>query len=518
MTYPAELASKGRPYARQWLSTTVSLGLYALAWFLLTAIYYKATQSIQINSDNASNVLEAGSILRGNVFLRGWFLPPDTFYSLDTQIDVLLLSLGFQPIVISHLTPAMIYAFLVLTVTSITQYYGQDRVSSLVSSALFVACPIGFFQSLVLVSPIHILTIIIAIILFWFLNRDAELQYSAAFGLTYIATLGDPYFTYLSTLPIVLVSLWRISNRNSFSRDLRVLLSVLLGMVAAGLSVQLIGRFGGYRIASTTVQFVRFSHLAHNFYLYALGLLDVFQSHFFGQKPFAPETLLKVGHASVVVIAAYWGIRHFHVRAGKSADFMTICLTSAALISVAFIFSNMPVNRATGRYLSVMPVLLSLFFGIYYYRAVTPFLRYFAVAISIFGTYSFSQSILTKHQVRYENQKAVLQFLTAHHLKYGFGGYWNSALFTLLSNQRVMVRQVSAPPHGRVEPFLWLANSRWYKKVPEAVFFIIGPTGNFGLSMKTVTMTCGRPTSADRVGEYRIMVFKNDNTMGSQLC
>lgn len=182
-----------------------------ILWISLTALYYYNGQTIGINSDGVANILEAHQIINGNIILHRWFLPLDTFYTLDTQIDVLLLWFGIYGITVYHLTPAIIYSSLLILLYHVIKYASKSSYAALVSTAIFVAFPISFYKSLVLFSPIHMLTILFVIATFY-LYQGINIKYNYIYGsiLLYISVTGDPYAIFIGTLPILFFALANI--------------------------------------------------------------------------------------------------------------------------------------------------------------------------------------------------------------------------------------------------------------------------------------------------------------------
>ena len=68
-----------------------------------------ASQLVRNNSDNASIILEGRAMLHGNLILRGWYLPSDSFMTSEMPLDALG-SLFFTGVQLLKITPALLYA------------------------------------------------------------------------------------------------------------------------------------------------------------------------------------------------------------------------------------------------------------------------------------------------------------------------------------------------------------------------------------------------------------------------
>src|SRR5215471_21384666 len=88
-----------------------------LGWLVgfaaLFAGYLFASQFVPNNSDNASMILEGQAMLHGNLFLHGWYVPPDSFITTEMALDALG-SLFFSGEHLLKITPAFLYATTVL--------------------------------------------------------------------------------------------------------------------------------------------------------------------------------------------------------------------------------------------------------------------------------------------------------------------------------------------------------------------------------------------------------------------
>ena len=168
--------------------------IYFSALSILTILYFHIGQTVGINSDGVANILEAKSIINGNIILHGWTLPSDTFYTLDTQLDVFLMLLGIPATTIYHLTPALIYSSLLLLVFYIVKDISKSIPISIISSAIFLVFPVSTYKDLVLFSPIHVMTILFILLAFYMYHLGVDrLKYVYSFLLLYLAAVGDPY-------------------------------------------------------------------------------------------------------------------------------------------------------------------------------------------------------------------------------------------------------------------------------------------------------------------------------------
>lgn len=60
-----------------------------------------------------------------------------------------------------------------------------------------------------------------------------------------------------------------------------------------------------------------------------------------------------------------------------------------------------------------------------------------------------------------ENRIDLISFLKENNLGYGYSGYWNSGAYSVLSDEKVRIRQINIE-NGVPMPMKWLGSNRWY--------------------------------------------------------
>lgn len=284
----------------------------------------------------------------------------------------------------------------------------------------------------------------------------------------------------------------------------------MLATFFARLTVYIIGKIGGYHIINNQIRFVKLDDLSHNFYLYVLSFLEIFQSNFFGRAVLSRTTLFDVFHALFIgafifLIVIYLKNRN-DLKEGRSL--IDLCTISIVLSSLAFIFSTEPVDVETARYLLDIPALTSILFGVLIARQRARYLLNLSAFAALIFSMNFIEITINGKPASSENRYAVVKYLKAKNLDYGFAGYWNAAPFTLLSNNVIKVRQVRINKNGIMVPFFWLSDSDWYKQIKHPQFAIIGKSGNFGLTDSVLIKNFGYPESIKNIGEYKVYVWK----------
>src|ERR1035438_1782931 len=80
---PAEPLSRPQPAAGRRRSRWVTVAAVAAAGLVLFVCYWRLSRTALINSDGASNALQAWDMLHGNLLLHGWNLSDVSFYTTE---------------------------------------------------------------------------------------------------------------------------------------------------------------------------------------------------------------------------------------------------------------------------------------------------------------------------------------------------------------------------------------------------------------------------------------------------
>jgi hypothetical protein len=113
----------------------------------------------------------------------------------------------------------------------------------------------------------------------------------------------------------------------------------------------------------------------------------------------------------------------------------------------------------------------------------------------------------------YSYRPALVRFIdaiaSAKGLRYGYAGYWQARLITLLSRSGVRSYAV----HGSMSPFLWVSNEEWYRQSyedrsrPPKTDFVVLDDPLFKLSREAAVQKFGEPVSELRVQGTRVLVY-----------
>jgi hypothetical protein len=103
------------------------------------------------------------------------------------------------------------------------------------------------------------------------------------------------------------------------------------------------------------------------------------------------------------------------------------------------------------------------------------------------------------------------QFLAAHHLTKGIGGYWLSSVVTVGSDGAVTIRAVTP---ANLEPNMWESKSSWYDPASQRATFLVTDSGtgffNYWQPKAAALAALGQPARIYRVGPYTIYVWNRN--------
>jgi hypothetical protein len=309
-----------------------------LAVALLMFCYLRVAGATQVNSDGAGLVLEASSVLHGNVLLHGWWATDVSFYTTELPEYVAVTGVaGIRPEVV-HICSALTYTLLVLLAAFVAR--GRARgtegvVRALLAAGIMLAPqPTGPTQVL-LGSPDHVGTAVPVLLLLLLLDWAAPRWYVpvGAGLLLAAATVGDPLIEVVGVAPLFLGCLIR-AGRILWQRradppppggraaarlvawawpaawyEVSLAIAAAVSVPVARLAYRLIEHLGGYRTAKAFYGLQSLHEIVHGLPLAVRGVLALFGADYLGvtgagNVAFALVHLIGVAVALAAVVLA----------------------------------------------------------------------------------------------------------------------------------------------------------------------------------------------------------------------
>ena len=483
--------------------------------------------------------------------------------------------LGFRPLIM-HAVPVFLYAVFILTA-----YFYIPREKDEVNGNAGLIFKTGLFLFIIfLVFPsrglafwalqegTHLSAVIVSLLVFLLINKflktASRLSYlflAAAFIVLTAGFANDNVNVVICGVPLVVLSIVFIvkeiskieKSRNYNYHNIRRYMFIILSVMAAYLLKELIffaiKSAGGFTTVPSglAIAFIRLKFFPKNFYFYVNGMLNLLGIKVFGRYLFSLKTIIEIFKITGLIILIY-GIKSAVKKAKKLNEeyFLDLLLLGGMLfMSLGFLMSQIPVNKASSRYL--MPVAVFGFILIIrnFGYVINGFMKnktldiikkdgvkvknfkpvFLEISVAfVFMIYAGSFTLNSLAVIPKSPVKPLGKWLIRHNLTYGYGTYWDSSIITLKTKGKVKVRQLISGGNGIV-PYRWLCNKKWYK---EKGFFVIYTEHFIWFDRQAIIKVFGKPSkvyiedfqgtlgkpygrSSGRgtLAPYVIMVYKN---------
>jgi hypothetical protein len=461
-----------------------ALSVWALGGVALFACYLHLSRTAAVDSDGASNVLQAWDMLHGNPLLRGWVLSDVSFYTTELpQYALIELIRGLSPDVV-HVGAAITYTLLVLLAARLAKggATGREAVArAAITIGIMLAPQLGDGVYVLLLGPDHVGTAVPVLLVWLLLDRAPRRWYvPVATGvlLTW-ATIADSITLIIAVAPLTTVCVIRIylarvrDGRPLRSCWLEISLgaAALLAAGAARAALALIAARGGFAVQPIGHSFTAYDQMPRHVLVTIQGLLLLFGANFFSHN-LGLVSLLAVAHLiglGLAAAATWLAIR----RLFAEAELITQVLAMAIMITLAGYLTGTRVAgpHSAREFTAVLPFSAALagrlLAGPLARARLLPVLALAGICVAL----SLGREVVMP-PVAAQNQQ-LAGWLAAHRLDYGLSGYWQSASTTVDSGGRVQV----VPIHAKVlGPGDWERNSSWYDpRAHDATFVVLQP-------------------------------------------
>jgi hypothetical protein len=478
-------AAAGRPVRA--LTVAAALG-WAVAGVALFACYLHMSRSVPVNSDGASNALQAWAMLHGNPLLRGWELSDVSFYTTELPEYMLIeLVRGLRPDVV-HVAAAMTYTLVVLLAARLAKgrATGSRGVLRAGLAAGIMLAPQASEVQVLMLSPDHVGSTI-PVLLIWLLIDGAGRRWWVPVATALLlawALVADQILLLTGVAPIVLVALVRAYERAVRQRAPARSAAFELGLAAAGLAgaaageqiLVLIRASGGFFVWPVSDRLVPLAGLGHNLLQTYQGILLLFGAGFMGQQAgvaaaAAMAHLVGVGLAGWAACAA--------VRRFARCELVVQLMVVAVLVSLAAyaLGPNAGQPLSSREFAAVLPFGAALagrtLAGRLSRARLVPAL---GLALAVYAAAAVSVAALPA--VPAQNQ-ALASWLAAHRLTYGLSGYWIANSVTLDSGGAVQLCPLKGNDHT-VRPEWWEIQQSWYDPALHVANFVVLPSNGIG--------------------------------------
>jgi len=477
------------------------LGAIALTviFVVLTAVYIQLSFSRPKSSDDASFVQEAQDILGGNILLRGWSIALDSYYAVVLPLYAIGGLLVPRLSLLLYLVNPIIYALTVIACLAIGWVYTEPRNRLIGMCLLFavVALPSTLITDFNVNYIAHVSTVLCVLLTFHLIVADYSLVL-AALPLV-LAAIGDPLALYIGNLPLAVVGLWL--GLKDPRHYLRLAVFSVSCVIVSKIALATMMLAGGFKQLPIIAHFVSADQLSQNIYLLWVSILDLFGADFFGRNVFNAGTAAILVHAAVMILVL-WLVCEASVRALRREENLMTTLLCASLVltAIEFVFSDR--QAGGGRYLTTVPIFGALIAAMSWQRVVVR--KYALYLLPVVACAYFGAIAAQMFEPIAKPPMTVVKFLEDNGLTEGYGSYWSASILSVLSEGKLVVRQVGGAREGIV-PLRWSSSEQWYAM--KDARFLIYKDKAFGAGPFKAVTTWGPPLQLKQIDGYTVMIW-----------
>jgi hypothetical protein len=511
----------GAPRPRRWLLAA----LWVLCVLAAFVTYLLLARTRAVNSDGASQALQAWDMLHGNLLLHGWMLGDVSYYTTELPQYMLVESLRGLNQDVVHVAAAMTYTLATLLAGLLAKGNATGRQALarvLIAVGIMLAPQLASGVNILISSPDHIGTSMTVLVVWLILDRARPRWYIPVIAGTLLAwvEVADRLVLYIGALPLALVCAIRVGQAVAVERkplaaqwyDMALGAAALVAAAAGVLAVHVIHAHGGFYMPAPSAQLARSgTTVARNLGITAQGLLLLGGADFLGLRLTA-STIFTWLHVVGVFLAA-WGTWLAARRFLRDRDLVAqLLITGLAINLAAYVLSTKAnVVSQTREIVAVLPFSAALagrlLGGRLQASKLVPILL-----VVLLGYLAGLAREISQPPVPAQNQQ-LTSWLLARHLRTGLSGYWESNVVTLTSGNQVQIRLV-AQSGGRLIPVAFESKTDWYDpKRSTANFVVLSPGGGGypGFAGKRAALaTFGEPARTYHVGAYTVLVWNRN--------
>src|SRR5581483_479905 len=509
----------GHVSARQ--RTWAVAALWVLGVTAAFTAYLRLARTRAVNSDGASNALQAWDMLHGNLLLHGWSLSDVSFYTTELpQYMLVELLRGLNQDVV-HVAAAMTYTLATLLAALLAKGTATGRqalVRVLIAAGIMLAPQLVSGVNILLSSPDHIGTSVPVMVVWLILDHARPRWYIPviAGALLGWAEVADTLVLYIGALPLAGVCAIRVGQTVAVEReplasrryDLALAAAALAGTAAALLALHLLRADGGFYMPMPTAHLAGGAALVRNLGIAAQGVLLLGGADFLGLRVTASAVFTGLHMAGVFL--AVWGTGLAAWRFLRDRDLVAQLLIAGVAVNVAVyvLSTRASVVTQTREIAPVLPFTAALAGRLLAGRLLAA--RLAPLLLLVLLGYLAGLALELSHPPADAQNQRLTSWLAARHLRTGLSGYWESNVVTLTSGDRVRIREVTLSG-ARLTPSTRESKAQWYdpgKSTADFVVLFPGTPGYPGFTQRQAALaTFGQPERTYRVGPYTILVW-----------
>jgi hypothetical protein len=492
----------------------------------LSYLYLRQSRIAPFSSDGASFVLQAQSILHGNLLLHGWWGADVSFYTTELPEYVLVTAIhGVGPDVV-HIAGALTYALIVLLAALVARGTDTGRagiVRALIAGGILLAPSILGGTAVLLQEPDHAGTAVPVLLLLLVLDRWAERWQTAVAVCVLLAWIqvADSLSLVAATAPVAIVAVirlgllaWRRRPRAELGYDALLVAAAVVSVGLAEVAEKALRHLGGFVPKSLPITLNTPSQIVHSVRVMGatitllfgatvpatkrLGLRPIAYFHWIG--------LVLVLVAFVVALVTFFTRRQDRVT-------QTVVVGVLATLAAGLLTTEVP-DLAHAHDVAILAP-----FGAVLAGRVLPGLlpaawrqrgwRPGRVLLPVLGLWLACSLAALCYAATWAPKtvptQSLASWLVSHGYQEGLSTYWQANSTTVASGGKVTVADVSASGLS-VRPYE--TDSDWYNPATHRANFVVSTPLNQGLSVSAARKDFGKPAHEYHVGDYVVLVYK----------
>jgi hypothetical protein len=515
---PGEPVSGLRPAASRPASRWVTVAAWVAAGLVLFVCYWRLSRTVVVNSDGASNALQAWDMLHGNLLLHGWKLSDVSFYTTELPEYMLVeLVVGLSANVV-HVAGALTYTLVVVLAALLAKGRATGRaglIRAAVAAGIMLAPQLGNGVYTLILSPDHVGTVVPVLVAWLILDRARPRWYVPVIvgALLAWALVADALVLYIAVVPLALVCAIRVyqeavQQRRPWAAQWYQISLGAAALVSAGVAAgmaRLLRAAGGYQVRAVDASFATPARLTGHMWLGAESVLEIFGADFFGRPFQSAATVEAVFHLAGVALAA-WAVWIGARRFWRDRDLVPALLVVAILINLAgFLLSTRVGDLGSAREIAaILPFGAVLAARLLSARLAAARLVPLLLVVLLGYVAILGREVAVPAAPAPAQQLA--SWLAARHFHDGLAAYWTASVTTLSSHGRVQVSPVCRRA-GRFTRGQWEAKDSWYDPARHtANFLVIGGTASCSSAAQAASVF-GPPVHTYHVAGYAILVW-----------
>jgi len=364
-------------------------------------------------------------------------------------------------------------------------------------------------------------------------NRYYGLALGLALGLAFWANPQRALLTYIIPLSIALLShqLYCSTKKTQVKNKITsaffiIIFSSLLGIVFHTITISNVNNVAG----AAHLRWLSYEDMLKNFSLILKQYLAVFNGipnmgNVVVSKSGIYEAI-KLSSALALLIMSFLSIKNSVLNKSSSTAFISIfgliSLLSVLFLQITTTLPDMSDPVQSSRYLipSLFILAIVTLLTTYSYKTQPILAISNTMIIIVFLTSAYmvyvksdtnSNNQWGQKGQRHHNSTGIVDFLTKNNLHYGYGTYWNAGILSVLSDEEVLVRQISIN-QGLPSPMRHLSSNRWYR--PDTwtgkTFLLLSKGEAEKLDLIQMAVYNTRPIQLLKFENFHIYVFEQN--------